>query len=130
MGSGTYEAAKKMIKARKGQLRIILTKDPKRYKKEEVPGRLEFRSIPPAMLAREMEKEGYENMILLGGSTLNTSFFKENLVDELYLTIEPRIFGEGRQLINEGKFESILQLQSVKKLNKQGTLLLHYLVER
>jgi len=65
-------------------------------------------------------------MLLLGGGTINALFLKESLVDELYLTLEPRIFGKGKTLVREGEFEVLLELMNIKRLNQSGTLLLKY----
>lgn len=126
MGSETYEAARKNIKLDSNQLRVILTRDPGRYKVNAVPGKLEFSNESPQQLVKQLENKGFKQMLLLGGGTINTLFLKENLVDELYLTLEPKIFGKGKTLIREGEFEILLKLINIKKLNQSGTLLLKY----
>lgn len=46
------------------------------------------------MDAVERLKElGYKNVLVEGGPTLLGSFLKENLIDEIFLTIVPKIFG-------------------------------------
>lgn len=126
MGSETYEAARKNIKLDSNQLRIILTRDPGRYKANAVPGKLEFSNESPQQLVKRLENKGFKQMLLLGGGTINTLFLKESLVDELYLTLEPKIFGKGKTLVREGKFEILLELIKIKRLNQSGTLLLKY----
>ena len=69
-------------------------------------------------------------MLLVGGSKIYSSFMKEGLVDELYLTIEPVVFGNGKNLFSDESFETKLELVSSKKLNKKGTILLKYRVLR
>ena len=76
-----------------------------------------------------MEKRGYTEMLLAGGGEINTLFFENNLVTDISLTIEPKIFGKGRPLVGEGDFFTSLKLQSIKQLNEKGTLLLHYCVQ-
>lgn len=44
-------------------------------------------------LARDLYKKGYKNILVEGGPTLLGSFLKENLIDEIFLTIAPKIFG-------------------------------------
>lgn len=128
MSSGTYEAARRLIKHKKGRLRIVLTRSPNKYSGEQIPGQLEFSSEKPEGLARRLSEEGYKQMLLVGGGEINSIFLREGLVDEIYLTIEPVVFGQGKNLFAESEFESKLKLQSVKKLNKKGTLLLKYRV--
>ncbi|MBI2442431.1 MAG: dihydrofolate reductase family protein [Candidatus Levybacteria bacterium] len=79
-------------------------------------------------LITRLSKEGFETVLLVGGGEINRAFLEENLVDELYLTLEPRIFGRGNSVFVEGDFEHVLQLLASTKLNDKGTLLLHYLV--
>lgn len=128
MGSATYEAARDKMKPEKERLRIILTRNPKKYAKELLPGKIEFSSESPRDLFERLGKRGYQTMLLVGGGTINSLFLKEGLVDELYLTIEPIIFGKGKPLIAEGEYYLDLRLQSCDKLNEQGTLLLKYSV--
>ena len=126
MGSKTYEAARNIIKLKKNKLRIVLTRKPKKYKDDIVKGGLEFSSESPKDLIKRLEKSGYKEMLLVGGTGVNTSFLKNKLVDELYLAIEPLIFGKGKGLVLEETLETELKLVSVKKLNRKGTLHLVY----
>ena len=93
MSSKTYEAAKKLMKHKEGRLRIVLTRNPKKYVKDTIENMLEFSSKNPSELVEEMEKRGYKRMLLVGGSTINALFLKSKLVDEIYLTLEPKILG-------------------------------------
>ncbi len=136
MGSSTFEAARDkilrqaqdMVKPAKERLRVVLTRNPEKYANEALPGRIEFSSESPETLVERLEKQGYSTMLLVGGGKTNALFLKDSLVDELYLTIEPRLFGEGKPLIAEGEYYLDLRLQSCEKLNEQGTLLLKYSV--
>ena len=40
-----------------------------------------------------LAERGVKRVLVEGGGTLNFSFFRENLVDEFYLTVTPRILG-------------------------------------
>lgn len=130
MGSGTYEAARDKIKPTPGQLRIVLTKNPEKYRNTQVENQLEFRNTPPIVLVRELADKGRDTLLLVGGGEVNKSFFEAGLVDELYLTLEPKLFGNGKLVVAEGKFEKSLTLLSSKILNAQGSLLLHYAVTK
>lgn len=128
MGKNTYLAIKTNIKHSDEKLRIVLTHNPKQFEKDQIKGQLEFSSESPKALVQRLEKLGYKNMLLLSGPSLNTTFFKGKLIDELWLTLEPKIFGLGKGLVDEQKLNIELKLQSIKKLNTQGTLLLKYQV--
>lgn len=70
-----------------------------------------------------------EEVLLVGGSELNAEFFKRKLINEIYLTIEPKLFGAGLPLAQMAGVEVHLKLKNVTQLNPQGTLLLHYDVQ-
>ena len=126
MGSRTYDAVKSKIKLQKGHLRIILTRNPEKYKSDIIPDKLEFSDESPVALLRKLKNKGIKQVLLLGGGKINSSFLKEKLVQELYLTIEPKIFGKGKPIFDKEIFSTNLELTSIRKLNKRGTLLLKY----
>lgn len=126
MGSHTYLAAQHTIKPNPKKLKIVLTKNPKKFIKYAVAGQLEFTNNSPASLVKQLEHLGYRQIILLGGAKTNTAFFKANLVNEIWLTLEPLIFGVGKGLVDERKLDTKLKLKSSKKLNSKGSLLLKY----
>ena len=129
MGRKSYEAMKHRLILKKDVRRIVITRHPEQYDNEAVPGQLEFTRESPEELAVRLSCEGHASMLLLGGGALNTEFFKKRLVNELYLTIEPKLFGEGAPFVLEDCPNIQLKLQSVKRLNNQGTLLLFYHIE-
>lgn len=127
MGSATYETARNIIKHKEGRLRIVLTSNPGKYAGDEVPGFLEFKSETPFQLINQLEN--YEEILLVGGSKIYTSFLKEGLIDEIYLTIEPIVFGEGKPLFVERPKQNLI-LESMQQLNKTGTILLKYKLQK
>ena len=126
MGSNTFNADP--FKPSSNHLVVIMTGDPSKYKKYKVLGKLEFSDESPAQLALRFEKEGYKQMLVVGGAHVGTSFLKEQLIDELWLTIEPRIFGAGSNFAIEEKLDVNLKLISFDKVNEQGTLITKYVV--
>ncbi len=127
IGKNTYISAKKVIKLTPNTLRIVLTKNPKQFEKEIVSGQLEFSSEFPIQLVKKLSRK-YKQMLLLGGANITTHFFKQNLIDEILITLEPKIFGKGLGIIDEVNLDINLKLTNIKKLNSQGTLLLKYAV--
>src|SRR5688500_9738585 len=87
MGSGTFE--KTNIEPEEERLRIVLTSNPEKYMQFEIRGQLEFSNEDPKTLIKRLEKMDYKQMLLVSGRRVATSFFAENLIDELWLTIEP-----------------------------------------
>lgn len=126
MGSGTYETIRETLQLSENKLRVVLTENPHRYAKERVENQLEFSSESPEILVERLSKRGYKKTLLVGGSAVAASFFKAHLVNEVYLTIEPKIFGKGTSLRTKKIINADLKLVSVKKINKKGTLLLRY----
>lgn len=124
MGSRTFEAVHPQPE--KERLRIVITNNPKKYASAFIAGQLEFTSEQPKQLVKRLEKLGYKQMLLVGGKRLATSFLQEHLVNELWLTIEPKVFGIGESLVRAEKMNIALELLHSKKLNKQGTLFLKY----
>lgn len=121
MGRKTFEAAKKNIPGKDNTLRVVLTRNPKKYRKLSVRGKLEFTSSTPKRLVRSLESRGYSNMLLVGGGKINSLFLKAGLIDELHLTIEPVLFGEGNNLLDNDMSHIRLKLVSVDMLNNSGT---------
>jgi dihydrofolate reductase len=90
---------------------------------------MEFMDASPQELLERLEARGYKRILLVGGQ-VNTQFWAADLVDQAFVTVEPLVFGQGRNLLDGADLDVRLQLQSVKQLNKRGTLLLHYLVDK
>ena len=124
MGSNTFYLDP--IKPNPNHLLVIMTRQPSTYKSYEVLGQLEFRSESPGQLVEHYDKEGHELMLIVGGAHIATSFLREQLVDELWLTIEPKIFGIGCNFVTEEKLDIKLELLSSESVNKQGTLFTKY----
>lgn len=74
-----------------------------------------------------LEKETFNQVLVAGGGTLNASFMAENLIDEIYLDVEPIVFGKGIRLFAENDFETKLKLLEIKKLS-ENEIQLHYQV--
>lgn len=128
MGRRTFEVAKPDIYEGPKKLRVVITNNPKKYLALEVPDRLMFTNKNPKEIIRLFEKQGFKQALLLGGSEINALFLKAKLVDEIWLTIEPRIFGSGKVLAEGDNLDIKLKLLSFEKMNSQGTLLLKYIV--
>ena len=128
MGGQTYYLAKSHIKPSEGKLRIVLTHDPEKYKDDYIEGQLEFAQGEVKDIVDSLEKRGFEQMLLLSGESLNKEFFEENMVDEIYITVEPKIFGSGKGMLLESDLDIQLELLEMKKLNELGTVLLRYKV--
>lgn len=84
-------------------------------------------------LVQKLHKKGYKHILVEGGPTLLGSFLKENLLDEIFLTIAPKIYGTSDKTLTlvEGILFSKnstkkLKLLSVKPVKDE--VFLHYKV--
>lgn len=109
-----------------GVFYAVLTKD--KSLEKELPN-LWITTKSPREVLEILGQKGYKEVCIAGGGKLNASFVKEGLVDEIYLDIEPIIFGKGTQLFFPEDFEFQLELLEVKKLSK-NTVQLHYKVKK
>ena len=122
VGHNTYKAAQEPLSKRNC---IVLTRSVKKTKR--VSKSCLFynpKSLPIEKLLRSF---GYKYICILGGTQTYNFFLHHGLIDEIYLTIEPYIFGRGLCLFDFAKDSMIhYTLFSIKKLNNTGTILLHY----
>jgi dihydrofolate reductase len=80
----------------------------------------------PEKVLADLEKEGYKSAILGGGTFMNSQFLERKLIDEIWLTIEPKIFGDGLGVFG-GDFSQDLKIIDVSKINKD-TVVVKYKV--
>lgn len=128
MGRHTYEAVRDTLKLSTRLRRIVLTDSPEAYAPQAVTGKLEFSNERPVSLVTRLTREGYTDMLLAGGSTVNAAFLAERLITQCYLTVEPRFFGSGNPIFGNISTDVRLRLVSARKINRQGTLVLHYTI--
>jgi dihydrofolate reductase len=130
MGSATWRAARSEILAApySDRRRVIMTRDPAAFASDAQPGRIEFTAEPAPTLVARMRMEGIEQCALLGGGVINGLFLSAGLVDELWVTVEPLVFGKGRPLA-EGRLDVAMTLTEVTRLGRD-TLLLKYSIKR
>lgn len=129
MGSATFDAIPAKKQPQDGILRVTITRDPSKYAKISKPDTFEFTSDDPATVVQKLESRGYTEGLLIGGGKINSLFLKAGVVSHLSITIEPKIFGSGKLVVDELEgLDVTLKLLSSEKLNERGTLLLSYQV--
>jgi dihydrofolate reductase len=107
-----------------GRLHIVLTNHPE--DKQNVPGSVEFTNLPPEQIVADLEARGYTEAILTGGAQINALFLKSGMIDEIWLTVEPLIFGVGIDLFRGAQLDARPKLIYLEKLNEGGSLHLRY----
>ncbi len=82
----------------------------------------------PAELAHRAQADGFSELAVCGGASVYAQFMQAGLVETLYLTYEPILFGQGISLFSAG-MEQQLELQEHRALNEH-TILHTYSVKR
>jgi dihydrofolate reductase len=123
MGSGTYKPDP--VKPDPKHLFIVMTRYPSEYKSLHKPGLVEFTDESPGSLLKRLG-DSDDNILIVGGPQISALFLKEKLIDELWLTIEPKIFGNGDSLVVNEKLDIELKLLSINRANDRGTLITKY----
>ena len=117
----------------------IITKQPEFKQLENIKiivlSMQDFKTLSPNHLTAKSPKEAlelvknFEEIIVAGGGSTNKSFLEENLIDEIYLDVEPVIFGEGIPLFAAGDFEKKLEFIGIKNIS-DNEIQLHYRVKK
>ncbi|MFH1838576.1 MAG: dihydrofolate reductase family protein [Candidatus Kuenenbacteria bacterium] len=82
--------------------------------------------VNPAKVNLPKLLEKYKNVAILGGGEVYRFMLENKLLDEIFVTIEPLIFGRGKEMFINCTRTTRVKLLSIKQLNNNGTLLLHY----
>jgi len=119
MGSSTFKTLPRPLMERHN---VVYSR------KENFTGEnLETTSEEPIALIQRLEGEGFKEIAICGGANIYTMFLKAGVVDTLYITIEPLLFGRG-MIIFTDDMNLQLELKSHEK-TEGGTLLLEYKVK-
>jgi|SRR3989338_1536483 len=121
LGRTTYITAKKALSKRNC---IVLTSRVKSIKK--VNDKLVYINPKKADIEKFVKEKKYGKVCVLGGRGAYNYCLKKKLLDEIWLTVEPLLFGSGIGMFSEGISTGRMKLVSMKKLNSKGTILLHY----
>ena len=120
MGRKTWETIGNPLMGRKI---IVITSHPDRWL--EIKNMVEFTSEQPVdLIARLKQEDKLEGVVLAGGAKLYNQFFHQGLVDDVYLTREAAVLGEGVPLeLDEDEWE----LLNTEVLS-EATSVMHYKV--
>lgn len=117
MGSTTFRTLPRPMKDR---LNIVYSRSGGQFEGAEVT------QDDPITLIEKLERRGFKEVAICGGSSIYTMFLKAGVVDTIHLTIEPVLFGTGISLLNEA---TNIQLElKHHHITESGTFLLEYKV--
>lgn len=111
LGHNTFKTIKKPLK---GRLLVVLTSKPEKAK--SAPGKVEFTNQSPGKILATLEARGFEEVVPGGGRKTNSLFLRENLIDEIWLVVEPVVLGMGIGLFEEGVPGLEFKLLEVEKI--------------
>lgn len=124
MGRTTYQTIGRPLPDRST---IILTSQPSLFEADHIPSldqisnplpSLVTSNMDPKSLVADLTQRNYPAVAICGGSSVYTQFMQAGLVDKLYLTIEPVLFGQGIKLFNDS-IEANLNLVQTHHLSDQ-----------
>lgn len=126
MGRATFDTIGKPLP---GRTIIVMTHAP-RESIHDNDGVVEFTSDAPETIIKKLEAQNKDEVILAGGPTINSLFLNAGLINEIKLTVEPKIFGNGLSLF-EGENLPITSLELISCTNlTPQVLLVHYKVNK
>jgi dihydrofolate reductase len=129
MGRKTYDTIGRPLP---GRLNVIMTRNaelvspPDMGEREGASETLRYTSDTPKQIIESLRSEGFKEVVIAGGAEVYSLFMREGLVTDLFLTIEPVLFGGGVPLLRDVPPVK-LQLEESKMLGEQAVLL-HYTV--
>jgi dihydrofolate reductase len=94
----------------------------------ETDGSVFVTNSTPVEIVTQLADWGVEQVALCGGGTIYHQFLSANLVDHLFLTVEPALFGSGISL-SAGPLQTQLQLIQLHPLS-ENTIVLEYVVKK
>jgi len=123
MGRTTYET---IGAPRSGRSILVLSSSGKTTLEDQdlELGQMTKISLSPTELVARLQELQVEQLAVCGGASVYTQFLQAGLINRLYLTVEPVIFGTGLSLFNQNLMNQI-SLVDIHRLSGQ-TVVLEY----
>ena len=125
VGSTTFEQMPKI--AFKNRLCIVLTRDKSKYSEYLDNPSFVFLEPNPIEVLKYLEGLNLDKAVIIGGSKINNMFLQANLVDGIFVTLAPRIFGNQVKIFGDLNLNVELELKTFEKIS-ENELLLNYKV--
>lgn len=124
MGRTTYDTIGRPLPKR---LNIILTSSPEHYTSQ--PGIIEFHRKSPQEIIEYLKSKGHTQAVLCGGAHTYAQFLQAGLVEELYLTLEPKLFGNGVGLLGDLLTDIDLELISSESIGENSLFIKYQIIK-
>lgn len=116
MGSTTFATLPRPLKERTN---IV-------YSRSKTFEGVETTTDEPLALLQKLEARGFKEVAICGGSQIYTMFLEAKVVDTIYLTIEPKLFGTGVSIFNKPMNHDLKLVGG--NVTENGSALLEYKV--
>lgn len=120
MGRNTFNTFKAPLKDR---LNVVFSRQ---TKLEPIDG-VKWVSGDPKEVLKDLKEMGYTSALLGGGTKLNSLFLQHQLISEIIVTIEPKLFGKGLTLF-DAELDLNLELLEMGQINKNSIKLRYRVV--
>jgi dihydrofolate reductase len=124
MGRKTYEAGLQMTGGKFSNYGLTCYVLSRTLEPGERPG-VTIVNTPPNLFVESLRKQKGKNIWHMGGGELARAFLQDDLIDELYLGVVPKLIGEGLPLFPPGYPERHFRLLESKSFS-QGLVSLKY----
>lgn len=121
MGKSTYDSFGDDLPLGKALL-VVMTHDKDLLAKKQEG--LIFTNSSPKEVLNMLKGKGYQEVMLAGGESLNSTFLNDNLVDEIRIIVKPIAIGQGKSLFNAPKDINLKLLDNT--LLNNGSIELNY----
>jgi dihydrofolate reductase len=130
MGSTTFKTLPKPLK---GRLNIVYSRSMSETDvglsatdQIEEDRKVEITSVTPHELLTDLQARGYTKAAICGGSEIYSLFIESGLVSQIYLTIEPILFGQGVSIFKNQLLENLRLKLDKYEVTSEGTIFLDY----
>ncbi|MDO8659649.1 MAG: dihydrofolate reductase [Candidatus Parcubacteria bacterium] len=121
VGYNTYKLAGR----RNWKDAVVLTSRVNSFKK--IDSKTFFLNPQRSNLKKFLHNKNYAKVAIIGGGRVYDFCLRNKMIDKLFVTIEPYVFTTGISMFSGDIFKKYkFYLQSIKKLNNKGTILLKY----
>jgi riboflavin biosynthesis pyrimidine reductase len=104
--------------------RVVMTSQPSLFREDRIAGVLDFTNASPSAVLDDLRADGRQRVALLGGAAVYNQFLGEGLVDELIITVEARVFGQGIRLAGTASpIDPALELQRAEQIGPNTVVL-------